>query len=415
MLHHPYLATAIVQLPFCDATEFQWCSTMATDGHHIFFDRDFCEQISEADTVFVIAHELLHVVLGHVDRKGSRDHQLWNVATDLAINLMLSDLQFTMASGGLFNERWRGFTAEQIYESMPKSEAEMLAPWRFEGEECATTSSGTQGDPSELSLSDRFGMPRQDQLQARGWSSFDDHLNPEDPRVQVVPGVQPVSKQERAIMRTRLAREMTARMAGRLAGAFADELEAASKSEVPWSVLLSHFVSGIRQSDYRMYPFNRKHLWRGLYLPSVGVPGPEHLVIAVDTSGSMDGGQLRRVMAELDVLRAQTECVLTVVQFDVNIQRVDRFDAWEPATPGYASGEAVTGRARWHGRGGTDIRAPFNWLESDEASSADAIIVMTDGYGEMPKQAPPIPTLWISMPGSNVEYPFGAVIRLGSV
>src|SRR5262249_52694948 len=26
-------------------------------------------------------------------------------------------------------------------------------------------------------------------------------------------------------------------------------------------------------------PVNKKHLWRGVYLPSLGVPGPDHLVV----------------------------------------------------------------------------------------------------------------------------------------
>ena len=395
MLRHPYLATAVVQLPFCDATQFGWCRTMATDGHHIFFNRRFCEQLSEVETTFVITHELLHVVLGHRDRKGDRDHGRWNVAADYAINIMLSDLGFEMPAEGLISTDFRGMTAEQIYDGMSAHDAKRFAPERFN--EAAVANGGLDGNavPSE-----------------RGWRSFDGHLDPDDPRIQAVEGVEPVSAQERAIIRVRLVRDIKSRQAGRFPGTFMEEIKAAAEAEVPWTVLLSRFVDGIRRDDYRLFPFNRKHLWRGLYLPAMGVPGPEHLIIAVDTSVSMGHDELGRVMAELDVLRSQTECLLTVVQFDVDIQRVDRFEAWEPVVPGQSTGSDGGRGGRWHGRGGTDIRAPFSWLNRQETEEADAIIVMTDGYGSMPEHEPRIPTLWIAMPESNVEFPFGSVIRL---
>ncbi len=402
MLRHPYLSSAVVRLPFCDASEFDWCQTAATDGYHIFYDRSFFEQLSESETLFVFAHELLHVVLGHGDRRGEREPERWNIATDLAINRMLVELEFVAPTGVLLDSTFDGLTAEQIYDRLSGPVEKLLEGLRL----------GRKGDASLGHRRSRRNDANANHAARRQWTRFDAHLDPADPRLQACADVQPISDQERRAIQRRLVRDIAARRAGSEPGMLEDEILAASKSQVPWQTILSRFITGLRRSDYRLFPFNRKHLWRGLYLPSVGVPGPEHLVIAVDTSGSMGVDDLERVMVELDVLRSQTECVLTVVQFDVKIQRVDRFDAWEPASPGFAPGESPGGRARWRGRGGTDIKAPFEWLERDETTPADAIIVMTDGYGDMPDHAPQIPTLWISMPGSNVEYPFGSVIQL---
>ena len=67
------------------------------------------------------------------------------------------------------------------------------------------------------------------------------------------------------------------------------------------------------------------------------------------------------------------------------------------------------------GRGGTDIRAPFLYIENDKDSifgDIDALIVLTDGFGEVLKHAPQYPVLWI-LPSHGVDSSsFGMVIRL---
>ena len=40
----------------------------------------------------VIMHEVLHVGWKHCFRKGQREHELWNIATDLVINYHLGQI-----------------------------------------------------------------------------------------------------------------------------------------------------------------------------------------------------------------------------------------------------------------------------------------------------------------------------------
>src|SRR5262249_28092125 len=89
MLRHPYPAAALGRLPVVNADELGWCETMATDGYTIYFNSSFCEGLSEDALVGVFAHEVLHCILGHIDRRGSRHRVLWNVAIDHATNLLL--------------------------------------------------------------------------------------------------------------------------------------------------------------------------------------------------------------------------------------------------------------------------------------------------------------------------------------
>ena len=118
MLRHPYLANAVARLPVVNASDLDWCTTMATDGYYIYVDPGFCNQITEEELTAVIAHEILHCVLGHMDRRGVRDRRSWNVAIDYAVNLLLVDAGFQLPKNGLLDRNFRGMTAEEIYDSL---------------------------------------------------------------------------------------------------------------------------------------------------------------------------------------------------------------------------------------------------------------------------------------------------------
>ena len=67
-----------------------------------------------------------------------------------------------------------------------------------------------------------------------------------------------------------------------------------------------------------------------------------------------------------------------------------------------------------YGRGGTDIRLPFNWVENEklEGRPVTVLIVCTDGYGALPERAPSgLPVLFLLTPHHS-EPPFGALIVL---
>jgi hypothetical protein len=67
---------------------------------------------------FVLAHELLHVGLHHLDRRQGRDPLLWNVACDFVINGWLVEMHVGdfPARGALYDPALREESAEAVYD-----------------------------------------------------------------------------------------------------------------------------------------------------------------------------------------------------------------------------------------------------------------------------------------------------------
>lgn len=81
--------------------------TMWTDCRKfIAFNPKYVCDRPEEETRFTIIHECLHIILQHDTRKGGRNHELWNIATDYAINgIIASDEKFK--TGKLAVPTWR--------------------------------------------------------------------------------------------------------------------------------------------------------------------------------------------------------------------------------------------------------------------------------------------------------------------
>lgn len=101
--------------------------TMCTNGTDIMFHPEFIEKQSPEAIRMVLAHEILHCVGEHFARRGDRDPDLWNIATDYAINPILqNEPGFSWPLGedgsrmGLYEEKFEGMRAEDIYDELLK-------------------------------------------------------------------------------------------------------------------------------------------------------------------------------------------------------------------------------------------------------------------------------------------------------
>ena len=364
MLDHPFLATAVARLPLAEVDAVQ-VPTMATDGYRIYYSQGFVESLSADECVGVLAHELLHCVFGHIERRGDRDPLLWNVAIDFATNHCLNSAGFVLPKGALLQARYSSNTAEEIYDLL---------------------------EPEILKY-------------AKG---FDLHLSPNDPRVRAHCRPEDPTSNELRDLRHTLVREMGGSTRGSLPAQWTQELQRADSHLVPWQDLLSRFIGATVHNDFRLYPPNKRHIWQGLYLPSLGGLGPRQFVVAIDTSGSMSKDNLAIILGEIDSFRAIASCELRLIQADAAIASDMRFDPWDLS---YVD----LGPAKVVGRGGTDFRPVFESVAEEAVVKGylpDCLIYFTDGFGSFPKEAPSYPVLWIVVEEGIEEFPFGEVLCL---
>ena len=378
MLNQPYLASAVARLPLIPVNNSDHVPTMATDGYHIFVNPSFCDELTEEEIMGVLAHEVMHCLLGHIDRRGNREHDIWNKAIDHATNLFLLQMEFQLPKEGLFDRKFLGMTAEEIYEEICN---EIKSKPKEEGQ--------GQGD------------------------SFDEHVDENHIISRLYSGDKP-SPSDLKRLRKQLVEETRSAMAekgiGKIAGMFDDELNMSVSDDVPWQHLLARFFTGLRKNDYRTFPFNKKHLWRKIYLPSIGAPGPEHIVVAIDTSGSMGADELSKILGELNQLKSTAECRMTLIQCDAEIQDIKEYNSWEIADIDFDN-------YGFRGRGGTTFEPVFDWIEKEVLNLGqrpDALFYLTDGYAGYGMQEPPYQVMWI-LTSSGIDQeqiPFGEIIRM---
>jgi len=381
-LDQPFLASAVLRLPIRECAGVSWCATMATDGYHIFYNPEWVGPLSEPELRGVLAHEVLHVVFAHADRRAGRDAKRWNLAADIVINLLLVEQGFELPAGGVFMRRFGGLPTEVVYDKLSADSA-------------LTVARGGRATPGEES--DVPGIvvdPGADLVDA------------DDPRVVPMQGADMLDQEARAELVGSLRQEIGAKLHGRAAAMFRQDLVAAEQGQLDWKALLRQWLQDRVKHDWSAPPWSKRHIHRGIYMPSPSVQAPGHVVFAIDTSGSMGEDELAAAMAEVRAYRETFPCRLTVIQADARVQSVTTYEELD--------GVEVPRTTVVHGRGGTDCRPVFEWIDENADAAPTVLIYATDGYGTFPANEPPWPTIWIitRVGVANEQLPFGVCVRL---
>src|SRR3990167_10469517 len=117
LVDYPFYGSLALHLPL---VESKAVPTFATDYKKIYYNPEFVERCSREDKRFILCHELSHVVFLHGIRRGDREIERWNLATDFAINAILKKEFNFVPKGGLYNEKFENMTAEKIYNLLPE-------------------------------------------------------------------------------------------------------------------------------------------------------------------------------------------------------------------------------------------------------------------------------------------------------
>jgi predicted metal-dependent peptidase len=386
LLDHPFFGSLLFRLR---ERERRSIKTMATDGVSLFFNPEYVTAISQAELKGSLAHEVMHPALQHHTRRGNRSPHRWNMACDYAINPLLLEAGLVLPQGVLVDRRFRGMSAEQIYNLIESEEEPQQSPGQEQPDLGSGTTQGNTGAP---------GAPDAQAEPPETPGGIGQVLDAPEPK----PGGDGKSTEEQA-RDWQIAVEQAetlARFAGNAPAGLARTLEQSAKASVDWRELLRRLWSETTPADYSWMRPNRRHLWTGLYLPGVIREGVGEVAIAVDCSGSVSQRQLGLFEAEAQsILAGQRPSRVHVLYFDAVVHRADTYEAGQPIhlTP--------------VGGGGTKFEPCFAWL-NERGISPQTMVFLTDLDGSFPAEAPSYPVLWAST--STLTAPFGQVIPMAA-
>jgi predicted metal-dependent peptidase len=176
-------------------------------------------------------------------------------------------------------------------------------------------------------------------------------------------------------------------------------IDALKRPIVDWRSALRRFLQSIAMADYTWTRPNTRYLASGLFLPSMRSDACGTIVVAIDTSGSIDTVVLSQFESELrsivDELKPRS---VHVIYCDSDVCGAAEFgpDDQIDLIP--------------CGGGGTRFAPVFEHIDREQIDPV-ALVYMTDLDGPMPDAAPAYPVLWASTSGDRVVT-FGEVIPL---
>jgi predicted metal-dependent peptidase len=385
LLDHPFFGTLLFRL---GGKASRSVTTMATDGVSLFYNPEFVDTLNAAELAGVLAHEVMHPALQHHTRRGDRDRARWNMACDYAINPMLLDAGLTLPKDVLLDDRFRGMSAERIYNLIEEDEKQEGSIGQSESQP-ESVSGGSEDGPLQK---EEAGSEPQAPSTPGGVGQI---LDAPDPEAESGPSV---AEQAREWQIAVEQAETVAKVAGKLPGGAVRAVEASQAARVDWRELLRRAWSDAIPADYSWTRPNRRHVWAGLYLPGIRTEGVGEIAIAVDCSGSVSSRQLGLFEAEIrSILAGQRPRLVHVLYFDAEVQKVETYQA----------GESIS--LTPIGGGGTDFRPCFDWLQ-ERSIVPETLVILTDLCGTFPNEVPRFPVIWASTEARRA--PFGELVPM---
>ena len=345
----------------------------------------------------VLAHEVLHVLLQHTLRVGDRNPRRWNIAADLYINGMLSDVGWKLPEVGVFPKQFKdrngrtfphGLTADEYYELLDGATNQAGGDASQEGNGQSGPCSGSCGTGA-------------------GGERLEGEPEPGDVDEDGEPIGSRSAEELRGVV-DQAARE-TAEAAAKGVGSIPGDLrrwaeQALLPPKVEWFDKLraagSHVLNKAGRGRRTYSRPNRRQACMGAH-PRTPVLASKlssecDVWFAIDTSGSMGlHTELLRAASELDGILSRRAGRISVLACDAAVQgKPMHVKSIREVLPMLTGG------------GGTDFRPIFEELESTPVKQRPKLIVIaTDGCGPAPVSPPAgVGVIWLLL-GSYRQRP----------
>jgi len=355
-MEYPLFGTIASRLELVQNDDIQ---SFKSNGIKLEYNSDFLEKLEPSQMEFVFANGAMHASLAHERRKNGRSGWLWQLSTDYAINDMLVENGLDRPDEAHYSDRFRGLYAEEIYEELKEDILRDELEYETDNEDDT----------------DSLKKPKNDESLLENNENLNEQLFEEFAKATLEAEI------KNGDLPTSIGRFFTLAYNGNIN--WRDELKAA--------------LDRFHKDDYTLLPPNKKFLHIGIYLPSC-ISQRFKIVVAVDSSGSVDEKLLGKFLSELNFLTN------TISNYQIDLLVCD--DKIESHKTFY-NGDIL--EAELKGGGATDFRAVFEFIEN-EFEDVKLLLYFTDLDGIFPKDEPNYEVKWISPKESRV--PFGDIIVL---
>jgi predicted metal-dependent peptidase len=376
LLKEPYYGFFLLMLnKFWDQRIPTACVGKNGINYQLRINEEFWTSLDDAKKMGLLKHELLHIAFNHLTMHFNfSDKRLANVAMDMEINQyidanMLPEGGITLESYPELNLNARA-GCRYYYDALRKAQKDK-------------DEKGTSGSPAMDKLLDALGNG--EDPTNHDWEIFDD-LSEAERKL--------VDKQTQRVLNQ--AKEQTVKRQGTVPGEINGVIiiEEIVPPKFDWRGFIRRFTGvstrvftkKIRRKENRRFSDN----------PGLKIKMKQHMLLAIDTSGSVSDDELKEFMNEIHHIY-KTGVDITIVQCDTEIQSIEPYRGKH--------------ELKVSGRGGTYFDPVLNYF-NENLKKFTSLVYFTDGEAHASIK-PRGNVLWVISERSslNTSLP-GKVIKL---
>jgi len=345
----------------------------------------------------VLVHECLHLGLLHFDRdkKGTRDHNIMNIANDLVINNILVSNGFSLPEGLVPSNNSFTFENEKLtINNLDKKSSEEVYEEIMKSGKVKTIKQKCVGVGFDTHI---FGKSDKDK-KGEGVGKGEGEGGRESSKLK-----SELEKQKAKWKKVFAEASIYAKQQGNLPEGMQRLVDMVLNERVSWKHLLYKYITNELPFDYSWSFPSKRAIATGIYLPHIRKENLE-VVVSIDTSGSIEQEELNEFLGEIvNIAKSFNNISMTLIVCDCEVK-----DVYKVANGDIAKIQDLKIR----GGGGTSHIPIYNYIEKN-LPNTKFVINFTDGFTDFPDYEK-TKTIWVLTKNSCGEskIPFGEVINL---